>query len=232
VDKLVDSSQPIEAVHDSGAIGTVSPCALPSLPNMAFAGRVNNGERLGWDKYGRPLAFYCPWRIRNTAKPSTPSNEELTQRMELSLEMQARLVAFARQVASKPDWMLNHATVLEERDLREAKAIVSDLPKPVDAIDMADASVAWQELEALASLIERPPHDDVNLVQSVALRAAQAIRRVRAEREALHSALVDLVSWFPERQPEPEWRIKAGEWGADDAIAHARTLAAGGAAHE
>jgi hypothetical protein len=39
---------------------------------------------------------------------------------------------------------------------------------------------AVAELVALANLIERPPHDDVQLVQSVAMRTAAAIRVVAA----------------------------------------------------
>ena len=39
--------------------------------------------------------------------------------------------------------------------------------------------------------------------------------------ERYRSALEDLVSWFPD-SPSHEWRIKAGESGADDAIEHAR----------
>lgn len=52
---------------------------------------------------------------------------------------------------------------------------------------MADATIqssaetlASQELEALATLIERRPHDDVLLKQDVALRSAAAIRVVLA----------------------------------------------------
>jgi hypothetical protein len=43
-----------------------------------------------------------------------------------------------------------------------------------------------------------------------------------AENAALKAALNDLISWFPDKPTEPEWRIKAGEYGADDAIAAAR----------
>ena len=40
--------------------------------------------------------------------------------------------------------------------------------------------------------------------------------------EALRSALTDLLSWFPEKPSDPEWRIKGGEQGANDAVAAAR----------
>jgi len=38
----------------------------------------------------------------------------------------------------------------------------------------------------------------------------------------LREALEDLLSWFPEKPSDPEWRIKGGGLGADDAINHAR----------
>jgi len=46
------------------------------------------------------------------------------------------------------------------------------------------------------------------------------------EIDRLREALGDLVSWFPEKAPEPEWRLKAGQYGADDAIEAARAALA------
>jgi hypothetical protein len=46
--------------------------------------------------------------------------------------------------------------------------------------------------------------------------------RAEAEVERLRDALSDLVSWFPDKPSQPEWRIRAGEHGADDAVAAAR----------
>jgi hypothetical protein len=43
-----------------------------------------------------------------------------------------------------------------------------------------------------------------------------------AEIERLRAALRDLLSWFPDEPTEPEWRLKAGEYGADDALEAAR----------
>ncbi len=45
---------------------------------------------------------------------------------------------------------------------------------------------------------------------------------------ALREALADLLSWFPDKPPQPEWRITAGKFGADDAVEHARSLLKGG----
>lgn len=42
--------------------------------------------------------------------------------------------------------------------------------------------------------------------------------------DMLREALYDLLSWFPDAPSPPEWRLKGGEHGADDAIAHAREV--------
>lgn len=49
---------------------------------------------------------------------------------------------------------------------------------------------------------------------------------LRAENELMREALADLVSWFPETKPVPEWKIRAGEFGADDAVEAARNALA------
>lgn len=54
--------------------------------------------------------------------------------------------------------------------------------------------------------------------------AADEIASLRARVEALEGALVDLMSWFPKKPSDPEWRIKGGVFGADDAVVHARSL--------
>lgn len=55
-------------------------------------------------------------------------------------------------------------------------------------------------------------------------RAADEIASLRARVEVMREALVDLMSWFPEKPSDPEWRIKGGKFGADDAVEHARSL--------
>jgi hypothetical protein len=52
------------------------------------------------------------------------------------------------------------------------------------------------------------------------LRADNA--RKDAEIQRLREALEDLLSWFPEKPSPPEWRLRAGEHGADDAVSFAR----------
>lgn len=54
--------------------------------------------------------------------------------------------------------------------------------------------------------------------------AADEIASLRARVEVLEGALVDLMSWFPKQPSDPEWRIKGGVFGADDAVEHARSL--------
>ena len=65
-------------------------------------------------------------------------------------------------------------------------------------------------------------------IYNIADEAASQLAALKAENERLREALGDLVSWFPEeppaKPPEPEWRIRAGEWGADDAVSHARAV--------
>ena len=46
--------------------------------------------------------------------------------------------------------------------------------------------------------------------------------RLLRENENLRTVLFDLLSWFPEKPSPPEWRIEAGERGADDAVQAAR----------
>ncbi|ALH82918.1 hypothetical protein [Sphingopyxis macrogoltabida] len=49
--------------------------------------------------------------------------------------------------------------------------------------------------------------------------------------DLLETALGDLLSWFPDKPSDPEWRIKGGNYGADDAVEFARgTLSKSGVA--
>lgn len=58
--------------------------------------------------------------------------------------------------------------------------------------------------------------------------AEAALSAKEQECEGLKVALADLVSWFPEKPSEPEWRLRAGAFGADDALAAARAFATSG----
>jgi hypothetical protein len=53
------------------------------------------------------------------------------------------------------------------------------------------------------------------------VEACQQNAELREKADQYLSVLEDLVSWFPDA-PSHEWRIKAGESGADDAIEYAR----------
>jgi hypothetical protein len=61
-------------------------------------------------------------------------------------------------------------------------------------------------------------------IRALASRATTAEAEVTKVREALG----DLLSWFPKEPSKPEWRLEAGPSGADDAVAHARSLIAKG----
>lgn len=50
--------------------------------------------------------------------------------------------------------------------------------------------------------------------------------KLERERDEARAALRDLLSWFPEKASPPEWRIPAGKYGADDAVAEARGVLA------
>ena len=116
MDKLVDFSQPIEAYHTDGSVvAAVVRDERPHPANGCYW--VSSSVFSNWVMPGCDL-IGNGWRVRNVvhAKPSTPSNEELTQRME----------AYIRRVA---------ADGYTPGDIAEARAIVSDLPKPVDPID-------------------------------------------------------------------------------------------------
>lgn len=55
---------------------------------------------------------------------------------------------------------------------------------------------------------------------------AEALAREFKRLKSVEEALTDLLSWFPDKPSDPEWRIKAGEYGADEALDHARGLIA------
>lgn len=67
------------------------------------------------------------------------------------------------------------------------------------------------------------PEADAALI----VTAVNSFTSSQAELEALRSAMADLLSWFPDKPSEPEWRIKGGEHGADDAVAFARAALSG-----
>ena len=73
--------------------------------------------------------------------------------------------------------------------------------------------------------------DIVNRLRSLAdcdARSGEPLGKVMREAAdeivSLKEALSDLLTWFPDDASPSEWRIKAGEYGADDAIEAARAL--------
>ncbi len=57
--------------------------------------------------------------------------------------------------------------------------------------------------------------------------AATALARLAGERDEVRALIEDLLSWFPEKPAPSEWRIRAGELGADGAISAARKFIGG-----
>lgn len=53
---------------------------------------------------------------------------------------------------------------------------------------------------------------------------AEQIAALKAENAELRDAISDLMSWFPEKPSPPEWRIKGGDRGADEAVAAVRAI--------
>ncbi len=59
-------------------------------------------------------------------------------------------------------------------------------------------------------------------------QAAEADRdRLAARVAELEGALRDLMTWFPDKPSQPEWRLPGGNYGADEAVGAARAALAG-----
>lgn len=160
MDKL-DLTQPLEAVHKAtGAVALVSLWAEDA--DCFIINAPIEGCWIVFQNDGSHLSGRCPWSIRNadlTAKPSTPSNEELTQRMEKLV----RLLAECEPCGNDEG---------EIKMIAIAKAIVSDLPKPVDPIDPDDAlaeSIADDIAEGATSF----SHHDLMMAALDGIRAGR-----------------------------------------------------------
>lgn len=117
----------------------------------------------------------------------------------------------------------------KQPELAEAQEIIRDAL--LDSNYLAGAKAGWNAAQA----------DDPNAAYAVLVTSfqghlagyAQAKAIVSAapppapderddEVRRLREALEDLISWFPEKPSQPEWRLPAGEFGANDAVAAAR----------
>lgn len=80
----------------------------------------------------------------------------------------------------------------------------------------------------LAGLVERLEshmgRQEVAVLLADCRTAAATIQSLAARNAELEMGLEDLLSWFPDKPSEPEWRIKAGNYGADAAVSIARSL--------
>ena len=83
--------------------------------------------------------------------------------------------------------------------------------------EMLDAA----EREALLDFIKHQRGLPDTRYELLAFQRAQLDAQA-AQIAGLREVLNDLLSWFPDKPTEPEWRLRAGEWGADDAVVAAR----------
>ncbi len=79
-------------------------------------------------------------------------------------------------------------------------------------------------LERLSTSGELIPDDAFAAIEGESNQLRELCTKHRNEASELRSALDDLLSWFPDKPSDPEWRLKGGQQGADDAVAHARNL--------
>jgi len=182
----VDWNKPLEAVHESGRVVSMRRAINDDGPDSA-------GEYEVYPDHGIEQVFFradgthvdedhggCPWRIRNRSPDKFAENAENSQPL-ISLELQARMVALVRRCAD---------SAMASGDLytmREATAIVAELPQPVDpdlleAREVAIATVGDRDWpQVWAKEVRAGQYDRESRVR-VALAAIKRGREL-AERE-------------------------------------------------
>jgi hypothetical protein len=113
----------------------------------------------------------------------------------------------------------------EDRDRCSAEFLSTLLRGHVekgDPVDVANlAMMLHQRGETIAPAI------GVDAVAGAALDYyEEEVKELKTQSVELRSALHDLLTWFPDRPSPPEWRLRGGTQGADDAVEHARNLIA------
>jgi DNA repair exonuclease SbcCD ATPase subunit len=93
-------------------------------------------------------------------------------------------------------------------------------------IKCQEAADEIERLRARAEELERELNDwrngDLRGVQAHMHSAMARAEAAEARVVELESALSDLLSWFPTEPSKPLWQLKAGEYGADEAVEAAR----------
>lgn len=102
----------------------------------------------------------------------------------------------------------------------EWQTVKDGLPRPVEYV-RADK---LEELELHARHADAYLQSAQGAIQR-ADKAEVALAEKDKEIAGLREALNDLLSWFPDKPSDPEWRIAAGVYGADEAVSVARNLA-------
>lgn len=77
---------------------------------------------------------------------------------------------------------------------------------------------------APASATEPAPLDAFKTIEAESNQLRELCTKHRNEAAELRSALHDLLTWFPDKPSPPEWRLRGGEQGADEAVQYARDL--------
>jgi hypothetical protein len=81
-----------------------------------------------------------------------------------------------------------------------------------------------RNLDAAPASVEPVPLDAFKAIEAESNQLRELCTKHRLEASELRSALDDLLSWFPDKPSDPEWRLRGGQQGADDAVQHARSL--------
>lgn len=136
----VDWSRPIEAVHEDGRVVSVALEATYPQPDRDGDYTLQIGSLDGNDVYRPDGSSWGggKWLIRNVADDA--QNLEGPTTPELDPALWNRMVALVRDLAGNK--------LLNGRLANEARAIVADLPKPVDpdlieARNLVECTVHW-----------------------------------------------------------------------------------------
>jgi len=162
----VDWSRPIEAVHEDGRVVPAQRLrhdADNTWPDENGQFHVCSNAGMFWESNGKPWRADRGYRIRNV-QPTTP---------ELDPALWDRMVALVRWMADRYDnGRSDDESVARDAYpwMRDARAIVGDLPKPVDP-DLIEA-------RKLAAEVEDFPHGSL---EDLALAAIKRGRQLAGE---------------------------------------------------
>lgn len=119
---MIDWTKPIEAVHEDGRVVSASfTGGVASDGSVWVYGDFHDGSGHWFSQKG--WAKHTPYRIRNVQQPETAYQHELVERM----------VAFIREMSVKGSGFSPETNIyMVASQFDEARAIVAELPKPID----------------------------------------------------------------------------------------------------